>query len=286
MRIAFATILYGENRSDREFCHRMNHSHNRYCFLLLIFSIVPAFLFLGSSSASAIILFESHSFAASKSEIAVSPDVFHCSEFKDGASLCKENFRYLGRTWRVSYRFMHNRLTQVLLFADYTQADRASLINALSSEFHLAALKSGRRVLDLVLLSGKKKGNGYKRTLARFEKMGLADSDLVYVFFEKAGLNRRAKKAKNIRDMMIKMSVLTREVDVWIQDSPEGKRIVLSFAMPRAAMRLKPHLERITRPFKKAPRAKVNTYTPPKPRLPMPGYRPVWEPTLKGSGKM
>ncbi len=241
----------------------MSLSFKKHPITYLLPAIILLFIFGKAASSAAVILFESHPFAAAKSEIAICPDVSICSENKDGATLCKNNFEYLDLNWRISYRFMHDRLTQVLLFTECNPVDRTLLLRSLSADFHLAALKSGSKVLDLIRLSSKEKGDEYRKTVDRFERHGLARSNLVYVFFEKRGLNRRALKAKNVSDLMIKMSVLTRELDVWIEEGDRRKRIVLSFAMPRAAMQLKPRLEKLEKTGDNEAEEKVRTYTPP-----------------------
>ncbi len=252
--------------------------------MTLGFSILVLALLSAVPPASAVILFESHPFAATKSEIVGSADVFNCSPGSTDA-LCRNNFRYLDLNWRVKYRFVKNRLTQVLLFTEHTKADRTSLLEELSKDFHLAALKRGSKVLDLVRLSARESKARFKQKVRRFEQQGLAEADLVYVFLEKAGLNRRARKAKNIREMMAKMSILTRELDIWVEENGEGRRMVLSFAMPRAAMRLSSRLNSTTGSPPKQSGEKIRTYTPPKPRNTRPRYMPTLESGPKGEGR-
>ena len=265
----------------------MSAFFRRYGPVTLGLAVLALGLLSLAPPARAVILFKSHPFAASKSEIADSAPVFDCSNDSSGSPLCEKHFRYMDLDWMVKYRFEQDRLTQVLLFTKHTQTDRTFLLEELSKDFHLAALKRGQKVLDLVHLSSRVSGNRFKRMVKKFEQQGLAEDDLVYVFLEKAGLNRRAKEAKNIREMMAEMSVLTRELDIWVEDSEQGKRMVLSFAMPRATMRLRPQVGKAAYETpKKSSREKIGTQAQPKPERRRSGLGSYPAPISRGEGRL
>ncbi len=236
---------------------------------VLIVATLALAVFAASARADSVLLFQSHPFAAPKAEFAVSRNFSDCAKSAKQTSFCLEYMEYMDLDWEVRYRFELDRLTQVLLLTGYVMEAKETALKTLASEFFLAAMKSGNRVLDVVSLARRKPRDRVLQTAARFEQMGLAKSDLVYVLFEKKRYGRWARTARNVRELMLKMSPFTREVDIWVDKNGGDKLLVVSFAIPRATLKLKkewakPQKEEIEKAVSKIPSPNRNPIFRPK----------------------
>ena len=220
-------------------------------------------LFPALVRAEPILLFQAHPFAIPRTELAASRGFFDCSGSTGPTSFCHDYMEYMDLDWEVRYRFEQDRLTQVLLLTEYAPEAKEKALKTLASEFFLAAMKSGEQVLDVVSLVRRRSRQRVLRSAHRFEQMGLARSDLVYVLFEKKRYGRWARTARDVRELMLKMSPFTREVDIWVDDSKGDKLLVISFAIPRATMELekewaKPRREEMEKTVSRIPPEKKN----------------------------
>ncbi len=202
------------------------------CLLMLIMAS-SAF---SSSNAK---LYKSYEFGMLKSEIQENLRIYDCSEEFEKGSLCLNGQKIAGIDVEIAFRFLNNKLVNVVLITEFTYESYFQLAGLLNSKFQLVTIESGDKKIDFFVLAKKYKTSVCLKRISDFEEQALASGNITYTFVEEDAFKSLKKSSDNIQDFIVKADSNIRVVEYIIYEVDENTAVVLiQFSAPKKAIQL------------------------------------------------
>lgn len=142
-------------------------------------------------------------------------------------TLCRDGIDFADVRFSAVLHFNNARLAQITLTRDLHMESLGSIQAALSHSFTLLSLHASTSSLDLVELEQMTPSDeAYTQTLQYFERNGLKDEHLVYVYAEGIHLGTGAKNAKTAYTR-------THEHDRLLEVVLSGGALDIAFSLPK-----------------------------------------------------
>lgn len=182
-------------------------------------------------------LYKNYTFNMSKSNINKIKGIYDCSKEVGENTLCLDNQTFAGLETLTMFKFINNKLSQILLGFEYNTENYLKLFGVVNNKFAFLAMQSNKGRLDLIELYKKEPKNAISK-IGLFESTSLAEGNLTYIFLDKNNTNKLIKRVSNVTELVLKSENNLREVDLMITSDNSEQFILISFNTPKMAIKM------------------------------------------------
>ncbi len=200
--------------------------------LLLFFT-----LFYSTSSADeGVKLFKNYYFGTNRDEILKEPNVYDCSDALGNQGLCVDNQTFSNVDLSYGFKFINNKLIQVVLFSEYSYENYLNLFGTINSKFTLTTMQTQTDRLDLLELYKNDFTNANSR-ISSFESTALTNGNLTYIFIDNDNTTKETiSNSDNVVQLIKNGDDNLREVDYQIITNEDGEFLIVSFSVPKMSL--------------------------------------------------
>ena len=173
-------------------------------------------------------LYKDYEFGMSKAGLLEDSRVYDCADpFEEEGWLCLDGQTFAGVDVEIAFAFLDESLVSVYLFAEFSRQNYLDLLFALNSKFQLTALGSDDGQIDIVARSKIQESSGLVQEINNYEKIGLQNEHLTYVFIERRVFDEYAIRSANMTEMVQKADEDVRAADYMVTVTDEGDAIII-----------------------------------------------------------
>ena len=206
-----------------------------------LFAVILAVaLTIPTKTSAATRLYKNYEFGMSKADIFEDSRVHDCSDlFGEEGRFCLDEQTFAGVDVEIVFAFLEDSLVLVSLVAEFSEQNYLDLFFALNSKFQLTVLGSDDSRIDIVALSKVQESSELLQEINHYEKVGLQNGQLTYIFIERRVFDEYAIWSANMTEMIQKADEDVRVVDYMVTVTDEGDAIVIiRFYAPKRSEQL------------------------------------------------
>jgi len=188
--------------------------------------------------ASDVKLYKNFTFGLSHNEVQEMTKAYDCSNDFGKGALCQLNQSFLNHNYDVSYRFIENKLVDILLLSEFNYEVYYTTLQKIGKKFQLIGMLSEGNTFDFIVERKKYKDTEYFNEITKFERKGLSKNDLTYIFIDKENFNNFLNQAYNMQNLIQLSSENVREIDYKIFESESRVYSMIQFTVPKKSLSL------------------------------------------------